>query len=160
MYSVGYFDAKMYKQATSVSDGSDCVIQVSLQYINECTAFCWCKLSSFMGWICLCLYVLNCLEAAASHALFVRWAPAITWWQQKERQTFLLTVHQKILVLNFPAFYFRNLSKREKFFWTLIPSCEILKRHYINLCILAPNYAHPSPLILETLVCPFPKFWF
>ena len=24
-------------------------------------------------------------------------------------------------------------------------TCEMLKRHYINLCILAPNYAHPPP---------------
>ena len=33
-------------------------------------------------------------------------------------------------------------------------SCEMLKRHYIDLCILAPNYAHPLSLILETSVCP------
>ena len=38
-------------------------------------------------------------------------------------------------------------------------SCEMLKRHYINLCILAPNYAHPLPPNYGNIgLPPCPKF--
>ena len=37
-------------------------------------------------------------------------------------------------------------------------SCEMLKRHYINLCILAPNYAHP-PNSGNIGLCPPLKFF-
>ena len=37
-------------------------------------------------------------------------------------------------------------------------SCEMLKRHYINLCILAPNYAHPLPPNSENIALPPLKF--
>ena len=48
--------------------------------------------------------------------------------------------------------YERLASPKDRFLRRDL-SWEMLKGHYINLCILAPNYAYPlSPLDQETLV--------
>ena len=36
-------------------------------------------------------------------------------------------------------------------------SCETLKRHYSNMCILAPNYAYPSPSNSGSIGFPLPS---